>query len=556
MLNLVRYIWTNIPGPKVSVVVMSIIVGFANGAMLSAINGAISARVDGTFDWTYPAIFLLSVTAFFVGGYFAMYRATDMAQGFTMLLRQQTVEKVNASALRDVERYGRGDIYAHITRDAWTVGSTWTRMVKGFQALLVVAFCMIYLAWLSPVVFLLAVAVIGVGVRVYFVQEKYAKVHLKSARRNEAKLFGGVSDLLDGFKEAKLSREVADDLVSDLKATSADARRDFVRAEFLFYATSIVSKAMLFLLLGVIAFLPAEYIGTSAALAFQILALLLYLVPPLEQLVDIVGPFMQAEVAKQNLDRLTDSLTPEEAARVPAVLEQADALTLDKVEMDYSDPELGTTFTLGPIDLTINRGEIVFLVGGNGSGKTTMMKVLAGLYLPDRGEMRLGGEVLGTANLGTWRDQVASVFHDFHLFDKAFGLDARTARPLIQAELERVNLQDKVTLNDDGSFSTTRLSTGQRKRLALVLARAQRRPVLLMDEFGAEQDPEFRAFFYTDYLEALRAEGISVVAVTHDDRYFGTCDRLIKMDLGRVVYDGPPDPASGDAVTLRTAHGG
>jgi len=554
MLNLVRFIWNNVPGPKISVVLMSIIVGFANGAMLSAINGAIGARVDGTFDWTYPAIFLVSVAAYFVGGYFAAYRATDMGQGFTQLLRQQTIAKVNTSALRDVERYGRGDIYAHITRDAWVVGSTWTRLTKAFQALLVVGFCLIYLAWLSPVVLLLTLAVIGVGVRVYFVQEKYAKTHLATARKDEARLFGGVSDLLDGFKEAKLSRAVSADLVDDLYETSAQARRNFVRAEFLFFATSIISKAMLFLLLGVIAFIPADYIGASAALAFQILALLLYLVPPLEQLVDLVGPVMQAEVAKQNLDRLGGKLSPEAAGRKGDVA-YSDTLRLESVELDYTDPDLGTTFTLGPIDLSIHKGEIVFLVGGNGSGKTTLMKVLAGLYLPSRGRITLGGTELDADSVGSWRDHVASVFHDFHLFDKAYGLGHEDAAPLIRAELERVGLQDKVTLNPDGSFSTTRLSTGQRKRLALVLARAQRRPVLLLDEFGAEQDPEFRAFFYTDYLEALRAEGITVIAVSHDDRYFGTCDRLVKLDLGRVIHDGPPPEATEAAPALQSARG-
>lgn len=552
MLKYVAYVWRTVPGPKMSVVVMSIIVGFANGAMLSAINGAIGARVDGTFDWTYPALFLGSVIAFFVGGYFAMYRATDMAEGFVQLLRQETVAKVNDSALRDVERYGRGEIFAHITRDAWTVGNSWTRLVKGFQAALVVGFCMVYLAWLSPPILMLALVVIAVGVRVFFVQEKYAKGYLRAAREREGELFGGISDLLDGFKEAKLSRRVSEDLLSDLNRLSWLTRRNFVQAEFLFYATSIVSKAMLFAMLGVIAFLPPGMIDASAALAFQILALLLYLVPPLEQLVDIVGPFLRAEVAKQNLDRLGSELTPERAGR-DRRLDFDAPLRLEGVEVDYVDPDLGTTFTLGPIDLSVAPGEIVFLVGGNGSGKTTLMKVLAGLYVPQRGQVRLGDTVLTEGTLGAWRDNVASVFHDFHLFEKAFGLDAETALPLIQEELRRVNLEHKVTLNPDGSFSTTRLSTGQRKRLALVLARAQHRSVLLLDEFGAEQDPEFRAFFYTDYLEALRAEGTTVIAVTHDDRYFGTCDRLIKLDLGRVLHDGPPEAETAPLGSAREA---
>ncbi len=550
MLKYATYVWTNVPGPKVSVVLMSIIVGFANGAMLSAINGAISARVDGTFDWTYPAIFFAAVLAFFGGGYFSMYRATDMAEGFVQHERKRIVAVVGASSLRAVERYGRGDIYAHLTRDCYTVGASWTRLVKAFQAFLVVFFCMLYLGWLSPIVFVMTLVMIGIGVWVFAIQERHGKGYLDLARAQEAELFGGISDLLDGFKEAKLSDAVATDLRDSLNDASARTRINFVKAEFLLYSTSIVSKFMLFGLLGLIAFLPADMIGATSAAAFQILAVLLYLVPPLEQMVDLIGPYLRGQVALNNLNRLETELATEHAGRdAPVTLDGP--VVLDDVELDYRDTDLGTTFTLGPINLSVTPGEIVFLVGGNGSGKTTMMKVLAGLYQPDRGNLRVGSSTITPETVGAWRDQIASVFHDFHLFDQAFGIDHVTARPLIEEELKRVSLDSKVTLNDDGSFSTTRLSTGQRKRLALVLARAQHRPVLLLDEFGAEQDPEFRAFFYTDYLEALRAEGITVIAVTHDDRYFGTCDRLIKLDLGRVIYDGPPRDDLGESFALK-----
>ncbi len=179
--------------------------------------------------------------------------------------------------------------------------------------------------------------------------------------------------------------------------------------------------------------------------------LLLYLVPQLEQMVNIVSPMMQAEVAKQRLDSLDTALAREDVGRIEGV-GFGEGLRLKGVELDYTDPELGTTFTLGPIDFAARPGEIVFLVGGNGSGKTTLMKVLAGLYPPDRGEVRLGDTVLDLRSIGSWRDQIASVFHDFHLFDKAFGHDPERDFDHIRDEIARVGLADKVTLNEDGSF--------------------------------------------------------------------------------------------------------
>ena len=87
----------------------------------------------------------------------------------------------------------------------------------------------------------------------------------------------------------------------------------------------------------------------------------------------------------------------------------------------------------------------------------------------------------------------------------------------------------------DGVFSTTRLSRGQRKRLALVTAYLEDRPIYLFDEWAADQDPLFRRVFYQRLLPELKRRGKTVVAVTHDDRYFDAADQLIKLEEGKVV---------------------
>ena len=90
----------------------------------------------------------------------------------------------------------------------------------------------------------------------------------------------------------------------------------------------------------------------------------------------------------------------------------------------------------------------------------------------------------------------------------------------------------------DGRFTSVELSSGQRKRLALVVALLEDRPVLVFDEWAADQDPGFRHFFYRTILRDLKARGKTIVAVTHDDRYFDQADRVLKMDFGQFV-DGP-----------------
>jgi putative ATP-binding cassette transporter len=104
--------------------------------------------------------------------------------------------------------------------------------------------------------------------------------------------------------------------------------------------------------------------------------------------------------------------------------------------------------------------------------------------------------------------------------------------------LERLEIAHKVSLKN-GAFTTTDLSTGQRKRLALVHAYLEGRPVLVFDEWAADQDPTFRHLFYTELLPELRAKGHLLVVISHDDRYFHLADRIITMSAGRIADDRP-----------------
>jgi putative ATP-binding cassette transporter len=100
--------------------------------------------------------------------------------------------------------------------------------------------------------------------------------------------------------------------------------------------------------------------------------------------------------------------------------------------------------------------------------------------------------------------------------------------------LKRLHLDHKVQVND-GAFSTRDLSQGQRKRLALVVAYLEDRPFYVFDEWAADQDPAFKDVFYQVLLPDLRARGKTVLAISHDDRYFHLADRRIKLEDGQIV---------------------
>jgi putative ATP-binding cassette transporter len=108
------------------------------------------------------------------------------------------------------------------------------------------------------------------------------------------------------------------------------------------------------------------------------------------------------------------------------------------------------------------------------------------------------------------------------------GVDPKRVRQLLQ----EVGLDHKVTYQE-GRFSTVALSTGQRKRLAMVVALIEDRPIYVLDELSADQDPEFRRRYYEEFLPDLRARGKTLIVVSHDDRYFHLADRVIAMEDGR-----------------------
>jgi putative ATP-binding cassette transporter len=118
------------------------------------------------------------------------------------------------------------------------------------------------------------------------------------------------------------------------------------------------------------------------------------------------------------------------------------------------------------------------------------------------------------------------------VFDRLYGLsgadlDARAAR-----WLEALELAGVVHVRD-GALSSVDLSRGQRKRLALLTALLEDRPIYVFDEWAADQDPHFKQVFYRQLLPELRARGKAVVVISHDDRFFDIADRLIELDGGQ-----------------------
>jgi putative pyoverdin transport system ATP-binding/permease protein len=290
-----------------------------------------------------------------------------------------------------------------------------------------------------------------------------------------------------------------------------------------------------FVLIGTLLLvMPLLKLSTPDRIGYTVM--LIFMVGPLQVLVSRVSGFNLAEVALQKIEDLERNLTalPADVAMQHEPRGKFKRLDLIDITHGYRCGGEIDNFIIGPLSLSLVPGEVVFLVGGNGSGKTTLAKLLVGLYVPADGETYLNGQIIIDSNREYYRQQFSAIFHDFHLFDRLLGFDGPELDRDARKYLAQLQLDHAVEIKD-GTFSTTKLSQGQRKRLALLTAYMEDRPIYVFDEWAADQDPVFKRIFYHNVLPELKARGKAVLVISHDERYYNIADRIIKLDCGRIV---------------------
>jgi putative ATP-binding cassette transporter len=291
------------------------------------------------------------------------------------------------------------------------------------------------------------------------------------------------------------------------------------------------------MLAGFLFFFPRDG-ADSAELLTGFVFVALYVMAPIRSIIASIPLFISGQVSLGKLDELGILLTSEAVEDSHALPDCGEGIELELSNVRFNYESSGTDdrypFSLGPVNLTVSSGEVLFIVGGNGSGKSTLVKLLAGLYSPVDGDIKLGGESVTDANRVWFRQHVSVVFSDFYLFDGLLGASGADVDDRSNNILKELELDHKVAVNDR-MFSTIELSQGQRKRLAMLISLIEDRPINIFDEWAADQDPHYKEIFYSKLLPKLKAQGKTVIVITHDDRYFDYGDRVIKLQDGEIA---------------------
>ncbi|NEP53098.1 MAG: cyclic peptide export ABC transporter [Moorea sp. SIO3C2] len=516
--------------------IASIFAGASNAGLIALINYILQninqVSVGIIISFIGLCLLLMSTSAL------SWILLNRLSQDVIYNLRLELAQSILNCPLNQLERLGAAKLLAAITEDVNTIANSSIAIsAMGLNISLIIG-CLVYLCWLSIPAFILFLMLIILGIISYQYIANLGISGFKTARAEQDILFQHFQSIIQGIKELKLHRQRRNTFFKEeLKETAARVRHHWTQGMTAFAIADSYGLGLFFIPLGIlllgvtkIMFIPTNVL-TSYTLTF------LYAITPVRAILNTLPALSQSSISLEKIESLGLSLTKQIVE--PHFTTGADLninwtkLELVNIHHTYQVEKEEHQFTLNNINIQFYPGKIIFIVGGNGSGKSTLVKLITGLYTPDRGTILFNGIPVRDDNREWYRQQFSVIFYDFYLFERLLGIDlSRQAE--IQNYLKLLELDSKVTVKQ-GVLSTTNLSQGQRKRLALLTAYLEDRPIYVFDEWASDQDPVFKKVFYKKLLPELKSRGKTVIAVTHDDRYFEECDYLIKLDYGRIV---------------------
>ena len=541
---LVEFIQQELEGGRDKLVAAALVSGISNAGIIAIVNAAGSS---GQPSAQLFLLFLLAIVFYLVGARFTFQQMAQCFESALQRIKVRVTDKVRRAELQSLDRLGSSEIYDRITENTTVISESSDALATLMQSAIMVVCVALYLITISPPAFMLSALLIGAGLWIYQLKNSRIRDHLLQAAQTRVAFLDTLTHLIQGFKEIKFSRRRGEEIQADLTTITRSQQHSTVNARHLLTDNTLFAQCTFFVLLGVLVFILPQYAALPAKDSGSLVASIIFVMGPLSGVIMGVPAMTRANMAIENIQLLEQKLESSQAqeggeagSRDPW-RGQLGPIEARQVHFHYPEQPNQESFNVGPVSLTIQPGELLFLVGGNGSGKSTMLKVLTGLYLPSQGALSMSGLPVKPDNLQSYRELISTIYSDFHLFPKLYGL-AHVDEAEVHRLLRLLRLETKTNFAQ-GRFTQLNLSTGQRKRLALIVSLLEDRPLLAFDEWAADQDPEFRQYFYTELLPLLKSQGKTLLVVTHDDRYFHVADRVVTMEYGRIrSIDSRPMP--------------
>lgn len=539
MKNYVDFIRQEMGGINTTLISMAVAGGLANGLAVSIALQAASHLSPGNLQFRDFLLFGICTAALWFCKGWVMDESSVIVESVIRDIRMRILEKLRTSQLLYFEGMEKGQIISSLSTDTMTISSSSNTIINAVSSAVMLFFIILIIAYLSMTALVITGGITLATAVLYLQSVQTVDQELQQASEKENSFYENLNGFLQGFKELKLNRRKADNFFAvEMRELLGESTALRISSNKQMNFVYMIAQVFVFVLIGGLLFILPQVSPDDIMQAAPLIAVVLFSIGPLCEVMLALPASARAEAAIANIRHLETVIDAEishkeisgqgETGQNP--FDGWKEIQIRNAAFQFPVRDGQHPFCLQRVDLTFRRGEIVFIVGGNGSGKSTFLKMLTGLYLPDSGEIIVDDIPVVSRNRFFYRELFSTIFTDYYLFGRL--LDAPDPDPAFVVELlRRMELEGKTDILNK-VITNRNLSTGQRKRLALIAAALEDKPILILDEWAADQDPIFRRFFYETLLPELRSHGRTIIAVTHDDRYFHAADRVLKMEYG------------------------
>ena len=577
--SLHHMIWAQYRLPFLKVILLNLVNAAVSVGIIAYINQTFINQSElTTSSWSSLGQFALLVLLLLVTTFVSQYALTRLGHKFVYELRTKLVKQIIDTTVPQIDHLGSARLLASLSTDIQSITVAFVRMPELVQGVILSVGVGLYLGWLSLPLLLIVMFWIAMTIWISTLLVKHVYTHLTKLREINDVLYQDYQSIIEGRKELALNQHRAEKLYTDDFLAHAKSYEKTVTKSDTFHLSAVNwSNIMMFASIGVI-FAISNYLGISMGIATTFSLTILFMQSPL---LHAVGAYPTLQTAQVALDKIQSLELAEYQPlfRTDNTSQHWQTISLTDVSYRYNvsnnnvsnasnssvsnsnDTDAQTLIAkdsdhsgniLKDVNLMLQRGDVVFLIGANGSGKSTLAKIITGIFTPTTGAVTIDKQPVDSQNNADYRQLYSAIFSDQHIFKQLIGRQGQQPdEALVKAWLHKLNLQDKISVADN-QLSTDKLSQGQRKRLAMLIAVAEQKDILLLDEWAADQDPAFRRVFYQILIPELKALGKTLFIISHDDGYFEHADRLLLMKEGRLIELNAEERqrASKDAIAM------
>lgn len=454
---------------------------------------------------------------------------TIIGHRFVYNVRLKIVKDILNAKFESIEKIGKSRLLASLSSDISGLSLGFGAIPEALQGIFVLVFTLGYIIYLSFSIGIFVIIWLAFMIIISLYSMKKTYFYFNQHRSGEDVLYKNYSECIEGFREFSINFQRSQKFLQNKFIPNVkNMRSNIVRANIHLAFVSNFLSAMMLGVIGLIFYSALAYNITAISTAITIAIAILFIRSPLIMAISALPSVQKARIALNRLNNLN-------LEQIKSTSQTNNDVELDKfknwkeIRLENVSFEYENGFKLQNINMSINRGEKLFITGANGGGKSTLFLILCGLLTPKSGNILIDGIKINNSNIDLYKKNISVVFSDFYLFDEFLSDDI----DMVDSLLRKFFLDDKVGINGK-KFTTKELSTGQKKRLALIISILDNTNLLFLDEWAADQDPKFRALFYSEILPYINSLGITVVLISHDDRFFNCADRIYAMNNGNI----------------------